>query len=110
MTASALTTITALHVLMARHIELADLPVSWLVDSDGALRVTPDERDPAGRDAVRTLAAVLGVVTDESEITSRTDGQRLQVVSLHYEAVIAGAPVYATAYLPVDVLAEDGAQ
>ncbi|MFF1792630.1 hypothetical protein ACFVXQ_00055 [Kitasatospora sp. NPDC058263] len=109
MTARALATIAALHVLMAGHIELAGLPVSWRVTSDGSLHVDTDHRNPEGRDAVRALAAALGVDTDESEITS-TSGQRLLVVSLHYEAVIAGSPVYATAYVPVDVSVKDGAQ
>ncbi|MFD5916214.1 hypothetical protein ACFVYP_06860 [Kitasatospora sp. NPDC058201] len=110
MTTSALTTITALHVLMARHIELADQPVSWRVRSDGTLHMDPDDRSPEGRDAVRALAAALGVATDESEITSRVSGQRLLVVDLHHTTSIAGARVYATAYLPVDVPAEDGTQ
>ncbi|MFE6868365.1 hypothetical protein ACFVFS_17585 [Kitasatospora sp. NPDC057692] len=105
---SALTTITALHVLMATHIELADLPVTWRVEPNGALHVDLIDRSPEGRDAVRSLAAVLGVDTDESEITSNA-GQRLLVVSLRHSTVIAGAPVYATAYLPVDAPAEGGA-
>ncbi|MFG3050363.1 hypothetical protein ACGFZP_05315 [Kitasatospora sp. NPDC048239] len=91
---------------MAQHIELGSLPLVWRVNSDGALFVEPDDRSPEGRDAVRALAAALGVDTDESEITSKIDGQRLSVVSLHHSTMIAGSPVYATAYLPV----EDGAQ
>ncbi|MFF2954299.1 hypothetical protein ACFVVU_23515 [Kitasatospora sp. NPDC057965] len=104
----ALRAAAALHVLLARDLTVAELPLSWSIGSDGALHAAPSYQAPEGPAAVRALAAALGVGTHESTLASKGDRSDL-VVHLLYDAAIDGVPVFATAYLPVDVPAEDGA-
>lgn len=107
----ALATIAALHTLLAKRPELAELPIRWQVEQDGSLHASPRYLADGSHVAVRALAAAIGGEPYEYQVTGDVTGEVFAVVAIS-GGTLAGATVHTYGYelAPTElVAAEDGA-
>lgn len=94
---NALPGIIAVHVFLAKHVELAELPLAWMIETDGTIQAQPDYRAPGGHDAVRALAKALRAKTDERIVGAGTDSVD-KVVQLAWNTKLSGLLIQSSAY------------
>lgn len=64
----------ALSVLLQTHMEFDDLPVTWIIDPDGLVRIDMKVDDLQAEDAVRAIAAALELDVERSTYKSIAKG------------------------------------
>ncbi|MEV7600015.1 hypothetical protein AB0O91_21805 [Kitasatospora sp. NPDC089797] len=95
---SVLPAVAAVHVLLATHPELALLPMQWLI-TPGEVTILIDRQSPMPREAAEALATALGVEVRPG-IAFEHEGE--WHLPLYIEAVLGGAPLFASAHVAVD--------
>lgn len=86
----------ALHLLLATHPELDDLPVAWNIDSDRVIRPFIVVYHPDGERAVKLIAAALELDTAESPFANH-DGERSK--SVQFDGRWGGAAFQMVTYV-----------
>lgn len=66
----------ALHLLLATHPEIVEIPFTWRIDPSGILRPGLDVDHPDAVRATELLAAALELPMQIEEYTSKVDGVR----------------------------------
>jgi len=97
--AEASLSVAALHLLLATHEELDDLPVEWIIRLNRTVEAFITVRHPDGERATRLIAAALEIEVDEHEFSDRGVPTR----SLRVEGRWGGASWYFTTYVNLAV-------
>lgn len=89
----------ALHLLLATHPEIVDLPFEWRIATDGTVRPMIEVDHPRGREAAEMLAAALELDIKASCFKSR-EGQLCE--SLSIKGRWGGAAWLGTVFVPAE--------
>jgi hypothetical protein len=89
----------SLHLLLAQHPELVDMPFEWRITADGTVRPMVEVDHPQGRIATELLAAALELDITVGPFRSR-DGQACE--ALYVTGRWGGALWRATVFVPAE--------